>query len=61
MYIGNVLLLILQSPVAVFAQLRACELRHVPAHPGRLHGGRVLNASSMFQLGLLAAFGPSAT
>jgi putative tricarboxylic transport membrane protein len=59
MYIGNVLLLILNLPlVAVFAQLlRVPSYAMFPLILGVSMVGVYANASSMFQLGLLAGFG----
>jgi putative tricarboxylic transport membrane protein len=59
MYIGNVLLLILNLPlVAVFAQLlRMPAYAMYPLILGVSIVGVYTNASSMFHLGLLAAFG----
>jgi putative tricarboxylic transport membrane protein len=59
MYIGNVLLLILNLPlVAVFAQLlRVPSYAMFPLILGVSMVGVYSNASSMFQLGLLAGFG----
>jgi putative tricarboxylic transport membrane protein len=59
MYIGNVLLLLLNLPlVAVFAQLlRVPSYAMYPLILGVSLVGVYTNASSMFQLGLLAGFG----
>jgi len=59
MYIGNVLLLVLNLPlVAVFAQLlRVPSYAMFPLILGVSIVGVYSNASSMFQLGLLAGFG----
>jgi putative tricarboxylic transport membrane protein len=63
MYIGNVLLLILNLPlVAVFAQLlKMPGYAMFPLILGVSIVGVYTAASSMFQLGLLALFGSSAT